>query len=180
MAGLMAISITVGMAGPANGWAVASSRPWNWSYTGTYCYSTSVAAHTSWLTYIAQDVGKWNGLRTTTVYSPVFTAGCNGHNATDFLFANLGAGLCGSASNNHVYYNTAKTYGGRNGVVGQCNFDWTTLHEWGHTLGVEHSCQSGAVMWYADNGVTNLTTDDKNAIYYWYSNQNPPGKTLPC
>ncbi len=44
--------------------------------------------------------------------------------------------------------------------TGGSNFHKTTLHEFGHSQGMPHSCTSSAVMWGTDTQET-LTSDDK-------------------
>lgn len=56
-------------------------------------------------------------------------------------------------------------------------------HEFGHGLGLEHSCDASAVMWWTQARGTNKTTstDDINGLRYLYApGYSGPAPTLPC
>ena len=58
-----------------------------------------------------------------------------------------------------ISYSNSKTYY-LPGSSGNCGLYWTTLHEFGHSQGLQHTTVSTAVMWKADNGTTSLQPDD--------------------
>lgn len=177
------------LASPASAYSL-NGRRWQTPFSGTWCAGSTVTVHSSWTTYISQDVGKYNSLGSYPKPSWSYSSTCNGARI-HFDASPLPVNLCGNSSTTSigepyilgatVVYNRYKSYGGRNGFTGDCSFDWTTLHEFGHTQGLGHSCTSGTVMWASDNGITTLTTDDRNGMRKIYDpSYTGPGPTPSC
>lgn len=174
---------------PANAFSVEGPKWPLGSYT--WCTDSNVAAH-SWTGFITSDVGQYNSLSSSfTVPSwsgPV--GGCSGSKVS-FTQGSIAAGLCGLTTYTttaggtqmqvaQIQYSLSKTYW-RGASTGNCNFDFTSLHEFGHTQGLGHSCTVNTVMWKSDNAVTSLTGDDKAGEHYLYGatyTGTPP--TAPC
>lgn len=195
--GALAVVFSSLFASPASAYAVSGQR-WYLGADLKYCVDSSISvALPQWITYISQDVGQYNllGGSPTTFNPPKWglgaSGGCSGQPLTikRSLLARTACGVTNMVWNtgNNIYgsgsimLNSSKTFGGRNGYTGDCTFDWTVLHEWGHSQGLLHSCAAGAVMYYADNRVQNLTGDDKVGFRYIYDPPfNQPAPTAPC
>lgn len=144
---------------------------WSYSTTSTtqasYCVSGTVSAHTSWPSFISSDVGKWNAVTGAhQVHWSPGPGGCaiifNTGNVGDCGVTNwsISGGVITSATSR---YNTGTAYW-RGTDTGGCNFDYTTLHEFGHANGLAHSTLTTAVMYGTDNAKTSYQADDINAI----------------
>lgn len=148
--------------------------------TRNYCLNSTVTGHTSWPALIASAVDQYNNYSNGGTSHPQWVSSCaHGNHPIDFVVAPLDPGLCGLTSwapgsgamaDAKIDYTNRYTYYG--GSQTNCNFTWTTLHEFGHSQGLVHSCNSAAVMYYADNAVSYLTTDDQSA-YQWEYNRPP-------
>lgn len=173
-----ASGITSDSPSPLFGTAIAR---WPAGSSLAYCRSDSVNAHGGWASYIAASVSKWNGV--TSARQPRWHASTGSQTcATSFTTSALSASLCGLTTTSSrggqistavVRYSTSKTYDRGNGS-GTCNFDWTTLHEFGHANGLRHSYLSTAVMYANDNGRTAYQTDDIYSIRCSYPVGAPP------
>lgn len=162
----------------ASGWSREHNRcspcvQWGGSGTGHYYLRSSVTAHSAWNNFIAEDVDKYNNIPA--ISNPTWSRTTTQSQALlEFEQVSLGLTVCGntnyywSASTDLYYalmqYSSNKSYGGRNGEVGDCNFDWTTLHEFGHSQGMGHSGFWAAIMYPNDNGVTTFHQDDLNCM----------------
>lgn len=172
-------------AATAQSFALTGQR-WVSNTSGTYCYDTGVSIN-GWGAIIPGLVNQYNSLPGYT--HPTWTQGC-GSNAMDFLIGNLDDGLCGYSQwlfngafifAAHIYYRYGSSYGGP-GSGARCDFANTTLHEFGHTQGLAHSCNSMSVMQNMGLSYQSLKVDDKYGHRYVYT-QDPslfPYKTAPC
>lgn len=188
----MCVWLVAFAAPPAAGYAI-DGRRWTYSYAGTYCYFPAIYTN-GWQNFIQEDVAQYNALRNPGAgyYGPSWSLNCNGTNAIDFNVVPLGS-LCGLAryvnqpgsiylDAIHIEYNTNKTYGGRNGAAGQCHFDRTTLHEFGHSQGLSHSCSSSTIMYkYTSPPLSSLQSDDKIGHRVVYDpSYSPPYAPQEC
>lgn len=132
-----------------------------------YCLSGSVSGTPNWSSWISTNVSKWNAI--TGSNKPIWS---NGPGGCNMAIGKLNVGGCGLSNRTYVSgiiqysyydYNSGSAFW-RGTNTGGCNFDWTTLHEFAHCNGHEHSGVSTAVMWGADNARTAYQTDDINAV----------------
>jgi hypothetical protein len=144
---------------------------WNDNISVEYYVRSSITVHSSWPGWIGEDVSQYNNVSLAT--NPNWTRTFVQSNAVlEFNIEPLDPGLCGRAnfnwlSNNRLYYgianlNSGKSYGGRNGVVGDCDFDHNILHEMGHTQALGHTGISGQIMTGSSGGssVDTLQSED--------------------
>mgnify|MGYP002336499934 CR=1 FL=1 len=151
---------------------------WGGGGSGSYYLRPSITAHSGWSDYIAEDIGKYNNIPG--INNPTWSRTYTQSQALiEAEQVSLSSTLCGktyfywTGSNDLYYaliqYSSNKSYGGRNGASGNCNFDWTTMHEFGHSQGMGHSGFWTAIMNPSDNGVTNFHQDDLNCMAAIYS-----------
>lgn len=179
---VMAVLLSVSTAIPAAAWSQennAGTGPcspcvkWPNGGSGSYYLYSSITTHASWPTYIAEDVAQYNNI--SLANNPTWSRTTSQSSAlVEFSQESLALTLCGKANfswtgSNTLYYgiaklSTNKSYGGRNGFVGDCDFDWSVLHEFGHTQALGHSGISSAIMYSNDNGRDALQTDDVAGI----------------
>lgn len=146
---------------------------WGGSGNANYYLRPSVTAHAGWANFIAEDVAKYNNIGgvDNPTWGRTFT---QSQALIEMEQVSLGSTLCGKTyfywtSSNDLYYaltqySSNKSYGGRNGIVGSCSFDWTTMHEFGHTQGMGHSGFWNAIMYPSDNGMSTFHQDDLNGM----------------
>jgi hypothetical protein len=143
---------------------------WSGSGTGHYYLFSSITAHSAWPSFIADDFGNYNS----DPYIPSNPTWLRTTQSTQSLIdvrqVSLGLSVCGrgtayytgtTITYGNIQLNTDLSYGGRNGTIGDCDFDGVVLHEIGHTQGLAHSQYYWAVMYHEDNVVHSLTSDDE-------------------
>lgn len=157
--------------------AAAYSRYFStWTPTsGTYCASPTVV-NNGWLDLIELSVNNWNNIAT--YARPTFSYSRCGTQQVGIATASLSESVCGTTGttmsngiithaeirlrpSNSQYWNSVPN--------GQCNFRWTMTHEFGHAIGLRHSCVTSAVMYTRDNAGVNLTSDDVYAHRWAYT-----------
>lgn len=74
-------------------------------------------------------------------------------------------------------YNDNKFYYQGSSAPGEnyCSFDFVTIHEFGHTQGINHTCDHNAVMWYRDNNKKSLNLDDRRSYISLFTNGDAAG-----
>lgn len=160
---------------------------WPTYHYGLYCASATVLGKTHWVDWIRSAIGKYNNIigytHPTWAYS-----GCRNY-GIGLATANIsGCGTTGNTvqpgtstiTHSEIRYNQG-AYWVKPYITGGYNFHKTTLHEFGHSQGMPHSCTSTAVMWGTDSTQDTLTSDDKYAHEYLYSTFNgPPAANNAC
>lgn len=155
---------------PAQAWTLDTFK-WNIGTSGTYCLASTVTAHgLDWINTIQGRVNSYNAVSTTGVKPTWTRTGTTSCSTQQIIWnqASLAAGLCGytlvstsgsSAVHATISYSSSKTYY-LPGSSGNCGLYYTTLHEFGHSQGLQHTTINTAVMWNIDNGATSLQSDD--------------------
>lgn len=172
---------TVGLAPQASAYSL-NGRHWAKPLSGTnyYCPQSSVSRHTNWVNLIDTDIRQYNNLRLTK--APQWSRNCAASTyAIQFVQVTLDAQYCGynvsaytstgMMINSTEKYTTRKTFydsATNQGSSTNCSFQWTTLHEFGHSQGLGHSTVSSAVMYPNDNNQRGLQTDDINGLWAIY------------
>ncbi|WP_084614900.1 matrixin family metalloprotease [Nakamurella lactea] len=158
---------------------------WPRATNSFYCTTSAVNAHSSWPATIANAVDLYSNYANGGTQHPQWSAGCpHANHPIDVLNIPLGTlssgGPCGNSDHTpattgyltHAYvrFNSQVAYD-HPGIY-YCHFYHTAIHEFGHSQGLPHSCNSAAIMYKYDNPVDYLTTDDKSA-YQWLYNRPP-------
>ena len=132
-----------------------------------------------WINAIQGRVNTYNAIVTTGA-KPVWTRrGTTSCSTQEIVWnqAALAAGLCryttvstsgSDGAHATISFSSSKTYH-LPGSPGNCGLFYTTLHEFGHSQGLEHTTVSSAVMWGTDNGVTAMQEDDILGLKARYS-----------
>ncbi len=186
--GLVAVMLAVvASSSPAAGWSQEDNPDqggpcspcvkWSNGFNGQYFLKGGIQRHPAWAPWIGEDIAKWNAVPSAA--NPTWSRTTNPDSSPRLQLDQISiGGLCGKAyfywGSGSILYdssanlNTNVSYGGRNGTVGDCNFDFTVLHEVGHTEGLGHSQYWYSVMKANDNGMTTLDSDDIAGIQYIY------------
>lgn len=165
--------LVLSQAAPAHAWAHASYRLPTGSVT--YYLDYTVTDHTSWPGLIANHIPKWRQAESA---SPTFGRGYDSTLARVYVFqggltnpswcGQMNPGSVSGSTMNYgdIGYSNRHSFGTSGSGDGYCDFIQTTLHEFGHALGLSHSGVTAAVM-YGSMSTTarhNLSTDDINGI----------------
>lgn len=154
------------------GWWSRTDPPYN------YCSRSGVSGHTNWDNLIDASVAQYNALHSAGYTNPSWSRVLSCTSKVIFDVGSIRSTLCGltswsPANGQHltsaiIDYSNTKTFwdGTQNGK--DCNFRWTSLHEFGHSQGLGHSCTASAVMVGSDNKVTTLQADDKAGVRWIY------------
>lgn len=134
-------------------------HPWQLPTAGNYCVNSGVI-NNGWLNLGQPSVNSWNNVAT---YSrPTFAYTSCGSQEVGIATTAPGMAACGvttaTVSGTHTvhaeirlrsektrYWNTPPA------VKGSCNFRYTVTHEFGHAVGLNHSCSQSAVTYYRGN-----------------------------
>jgi hypothetical protein len=171
LVGMLAVTPSADAYGP-------SYIHWPHSKSGEVCFQSSMTVHPSWTGYLDDDLDQYNNISSS--YTHPHWANSCAASSISWDRISLASGLCGrtdvvwNSSNTitsaEVHWTTRYSYYLSITGANQCTFDYAALHEFGHSQGLTHSCNSSAIMYYTDNGATNLTSDDK----YGYRFVNDP------
>ena len=160
-------------AAPADAYAL---KPYRWTASSvTYYLDYTVTDHSSWPGYIAQYSAKWKAAESA---SPTLVRGYNGSLAPIYVYQGrlADATSCGHTETNFsgssinytsIGYSDTHGYGINGSTSTTCDLPQTTMHEFGHALGLDHS-YSGTVMYKMVAALHNLTGDDINGIQMRY------------
>lgn len=157
---------------------------WATPSTGTYCLSPTVI-NNGWTNLVQPSMTSWNNVATYSRPTFNYTA-CGGHQSIGIAaMANMSAcgvtlpltkDTAGLISHAEIRLRSEKQRYWNSTPNGTCNFRYSATHEIGHALGLNHTCLQSAVLYYRDNAVSTLTSDDKNAHRWAYTSWGgPPG-----
>ncbi len=160
--------------------AYSSTFQYTWAVPGSYVYCRDANFPSTWASATTSAVADWNNVGTWS--RPSFSlVTCTKSSVQVKYTASSSQGLCGATASptstglRLITLNSDTTKYGTSPSQGKpCLLPNTLRHEFGHALGLKHSCNTSAILYYQSNSSSTLTQDDKNAHHWAYTSWAGP------
>lgn len=157
-----------------------------WPTPGSYIYCRDSSFPSAWASATTSAVDNWNNVGSWSKPSFSLVTCTKNSVQVKFTAGSLDDNLCGVTSGlSSLNLRTIKLssstskYGTDPGQGKPCLLQWALRHEFGHALGLKHSCNTSAIMYYKSNSSSTLIQDDKNAHRWAYTSWTGPPSPDP-